>query len=88
MAVSVISVSEERQTGGVPKIDSVNSVGEVRTTRQLENLMAELKTKLNDASVEDFLNAIKDEQVRQDCWVIVEMMLMNGWSCYQSLWIG
>jgi len=36
--------------------------------------MAELKTKLNDASVDDFLNAIKDEQVRQDCWAIVEMM--------------
>ena len=36
--------------------------------------MAELKTKLNDASVNDFLNAIKDEQVRQDCWAIVEMM--------------
>ena len=36
--------------------------------------MAELKTKLNDASVADFLNAIKDEQVRQDCWTITEIM--------------
>lgn len=36
--------------------------------------MAELKTKLNDASVDDFLNAVKDEKVRQDCWAIVEMM--------------
>ncbi len=36
--------------------------------------MAELKTKLNDASVDDFLNAIKDEQVRQDCWAIAKMM--------------
>ena len=36
--------------------------------------MAELKTKLNDASVGDFLNAIKDEQVRQDCWTITEIM--------------
>lgn len=36
--------------------------------------MAEPKTKLNDASVTDFLDAIKDEQVRQDCWTIVEMM--------------
>ena len=36
--------------------------------------MAELKTKLNDASVDDFLNAIKDEQVRQDCQAISEMM--------------
>lgn len=36
--------------------------------------MAELKTKLTDASVADYLNAIKDEQVRQDCWSITEMM--------------
>jgi hypothetical protein len=36
--------------------------------------MAELKTKRNDASVDDFLNAIKDEQVRQDCWAIVDIM--------------
>ncbi len=36
--------------------------------------MAELKTKLNDASVDDFLNAIKDEQVRQDCRAIAEIM--------------
>lgn len=36
--------------------------------------MAELKTKLNDASVDGFLNAIKDEQVRQDCRVIAEIM--------------
>jgi hypothetical protein len=36
--------------------------------------MAELKTKVNNASVADFLNAIDDEQVRQDCWVMVEIM--------------
>lgn len=36
--------------------------------------MAELKTKLNDASVADFLNAVKDEQARADCWAIVELM--------------
>jgi hypothetical protein len=36
--------------------------------------MAELKTKLTDASVEDFINSIKDEQVRQDCWTIAEIM--------------
>ena len=36
--------------------------------------MAELKTKLNDASVDDFLNAIKDEQVRKDCRAIADMM--------------
>ncbi|HEU0178464.1 MAG TPA: DUF1801 domain-containing protein [Blastocatellia bacterium] len=36
--------------------------------------MADLKTKRNDASVDDFLNSIKDEQVRQDCWTIVDIM--------------
>jgi hypothetical protein len=36
--------------------------------------MAELKTKLNDASVDDFLNSIKDEQVREDCRAIAEIM--------------
>src|SRR5882672_6432541 len=36
--------------------------------------MAEIKTKRNDASVDDFLNAIKDEQVREDCWAIVDIM--------------
>jgi uncharacterized protein DUF1801 len=36
--------------------------------------MAELKTKRNNVSVDDFLNAIKNEQVRQDCWVIADIM--------------
>lgn len=36
--------------------------------------MAELKTKPNSASVADFLNSVEDEQVRRDCWMIVEMM--------------
>ncbi|NOT06478.1 MAG: DUF1801 domain-containing protein [Anaerolineales bacterium] len=36
--------------------------------------MAELKTKLNDASVEDFLNKVEDDQKRKDCFEIVEMM--------------
>ena len=36
--------------------------------------MAELKTKLTNASVDDFLNSIKDEQVRKDCWAIVDIM--------------
>jgi Domain of unknown function (DU1801) len=40
----------------------------------MEVPMAEIKTKLNDASVDDFLNAIKDEQVREDCWAIVDIM--------------
>jgi len=36
--------------------------------------MAELKTKVNNASVEKFLNGVKDEQVRADCLRIMEMM--------------
>lgn len=36
--------------------------------------MAELKTKLNDASVDDFINAVKDEQTREDCRAIVKLM--------------
>jgi hypothetical protein len=36
--------------------------------------MAELKTKPTDASVSDYLNAIENEQVRQDCWAIIDLM--------------
>jgi hypothetical protein len=34
----------------------------------------EPKTKLNDASVEDFLNTVDDEQKRADAFTILEMM--------------
>ena len=36
--------------------------------------MAELKTKKTEQSVEEFLNAIADEQTRQDCFNIVKLM--------------
>lgn len=36
--------------------------------------MPELKTKLNDASVDDFLSAIPDAHVRRDCRTIAEIM--------------
>ena len=36
--------------------------------------MAELKTKLNDASVEDFLNGVADENRRRDCFAVLEIM--------------
>ena len=36
--------------------------------------MAEIKTKQNAASVNDFINTVKDEQKRKDSLVIVEMM--------------
>jgi len=36
--------------------------------------MAELKTKVNSASVKDFLNSIENEQTRKDCFEISKMM--------------
>jgi len=36
--------------------------------------MAELKTKLNDASVEKFLNSVPDEMKRNDCFTILRLM--------------
>ena len=35
---------------------------------------AELKTKVNKASVEGFLNKVKDESIRKDCLEILKMM--------------
>jgi len=35
---------------------------------------AEVKTKVNDASVESFLNSVEDEQTRKDCFDILKMM--------------
>lgn len=34
----------------------------------------ELKTKVNKASVEGFLNTVKDEHIRKDCFEIMKMM--------------
>jgi len=36
--------------------------------------MAELKTKINDADVEAFLNGIEDEKRRKDCFAVLELM--------------
>lgn len=36
--------------------------------------MAELKTKVNNASVDKFLKNIKDERVREDCYKILDIM--------------
>lgn len=36
--------------------------------------MAEIKTKQTSASVEKFINSVKDEQKRKDSFVILEMM--------------
>jgi hypothetical protein len=36
--------------------------------------MAEMKTRLNDQSVSDFLNKITDQQLRNDCDAIVDIM--------------
>ena len=36
--------------------------------------MAELQTKSNDGSVEDFINSVTDDQKRQDAFALVELM--------------
>ena len=36
--------------------------------------MAELKTKKNDQSVEEFLNRVSDESRRQDCFTVLSLM--------------
>jgi hypothetical protein len=36
--------------------------------------LAEIKTKQNDSSVEDFINSIKDEQKRKDSFTVLSMM--------------
>lgn len=36
--------------------------------------MAELKTRVNDASVEEFINSVKDEETRKDCFTLLELM--------------
>ena len=36
--------------------------------------MAEIKTKVNEASVEEFLSKVEDEQKRNDCFEIVKIM--------------
>jgi hypothetical protein len=51
----------------------------------MENHMSELKTKPNDASVTDYLNAIENDQVRQDCWTIVDIM-QNATNAKPQMW--
>ena len=36
--------------------------------------MAEMKTKVNEASVEGFLSQVEDEQKRKDCFEIIKIM--------------
>jgi len=36
--------------------------------------MAELRTKVNKASVDKFIKSIKDERVREDCYKILDIM--------------
>ena len=36
--------------------------------------LVEIKTKPTSANVEDFINNVKDEQKRKDCFVLLEMM--------------
>ena len=36
--------------------------------------MAELKTKVNEASVEKFISAVKDEETRNECLALLDLM--------------
>lgn len=36
--------------------------------------MSELKTKVNNASIDKFLNSVADEQTRKDCYEILKIM--------------
>ena len=47
--------------------------------------MAELKTKVNKASVAKFLSTIKDEQKRKDCSLISSMM-EKATKCKPEMW--
>lgn len=47
--------------------------------------MAELKTKENKASVRKFIDAAADEQVRKDCYTIIDMM-KAATKCDPKMW--
>jgi hypothetical protein len=49
--------------------------------------MAELKTKSTDASVSDFLGLIPNEQVRNDCQTIVQIM-QDATNAPAKMWGG
>ncbi|HEU5165648.1 MAG TPA: DUF1801 domain-containing protein [Chitinophagaceae bacterium] len=36
--------------------------------------MSELKTQVNNASVEEFIGAVKDEEIRSDCLTLLDLM--------------
>ena len=36
--------------------------------------MAELKTKVNDAPVEKFINSVKDKETKKDCFVLLDLL--------------
>jgi hypothetical protein len=36
--------------------------------------MAEIQTKVNEASVEEFLSNVEDEKKRKDCFEIIKIM--------------
>src|SRR5262245_56591485 len=45
-----------------------------RKAANKESKMAEIKTKVNDANVEEFLSKVEDEQKRKDCFEIIKIM--------------
>lgn len=49
--------------------------------------MAEPKTKVNDASVEEFLNSVADEQRRADSFAVLDLMKRIT-NCEPKMWGG
>lgn len=47
---------------------------EPKTINKTWKIMAELKTKLNDGSVVDFINSVSDTKKREDSFVIIDLM--------------
>jgi hypothetical protein len=43
-------------------------------SHKTEGMMAELKTRKNERSVEAFLNLVEDQKKRQDCFTVLELL--------------
>lgn len=63
-----------RLTGSSTKRNATRVEKAWRPTESESNVVAELKTQMNNASVEEFLNSIADEQRREDCFRLLKIM--------------
>ena len=74
--VAFLMLPLQRPCGGLdsPELYKQNKWAIIVFHQYKESKMAEIKTKVNDASVEEFLSKVEDEQKRQDCFEIVKLM--------------